>query len=130
MILLAVKIVDIFIWHAADITTQPLCIGIAGCQPLHKTWLHRVAEHIESNNTGKNRQDSTYGARKAAYNIALRTTGGGVRDPASNGATSDKKPGGVAHCSSKHSSNIRGDLVLQSDDSQDRRVCYAYCKDV
>lgn len=103
-------IVDVLIWHAADVTTQLFCIGVTVCRPLYKNWLNRVADHIEgaSNSAGYKRQDSTYGARKAPELIALRTIGGGVVKPVSDGGPSDRQRG-------KPRSTMRRDLVLQSD---------------
>lgn len=114
---LAVTIVDVLIWHAADVTTQLFCIGVTVCRPLYKDWLYRVADHIESvsNPAGDTKQDSTYGARKAPDLIALRTIGGSAVKPASDGAASDKQRGSVAHSSRHPSSTLRRSLVFQSD---------------
>ncbi|KAG6368837.1 hypothetical protein INS49_003053 [Diaporthe citri] len=101
-------IVDVLIWHAADVTTQLFCIGVTVCRPLYKNWLYRVADHIEgpSNTAGHLEQDPTYGARKAPELIALRTVGGSEVKPVSDGATSDRQRG----------RSMRRDLVFQSDD--------------
>ncbi|KAK7708366.1 hypothetical protein SLS63_013503 [Diaporthe eres] len=103
-------IVDVLIWHAADVTTQLFCIGVTVCRPLYKDWLNRVADHIEgaSNTAGHLDQDPTYGARKAPELIALRTVGGGAVKPVSEGATSGKQRGRSA---------MRRDLVFQSNDT-------------
>lgn len=115
--LLAVTIVDVLIWHAADVTTQLFCIGVTVCRPLYKSWLYRVADHIESvsKTAGDTNQDSTYGARKAPDLIALRTIGGSAVKPASDGAAPDKQRGSVTHSSRNPSSTLRRSLVFQSD---------------
>lgn len=85
---LAVTIVDLLIWHAADITTQLVCIGVTVCRPLYKDWLNRIADHIESISSSLpgSKQDTSHGARDAPSLIALQTIGGSAM-PRSGGVT-------------------------------------------
>lgn len=110
-------IVDVLIWHGADVTTQLFCIGVTVCRPLYKDWLNRVADRVEgaSNTHGLMRQDSTYGARKAPELVALRTVGGSELTPVDDGATSDKQGGSVVHSSRRPKNTMRRDLVFQTD---------------
>lgn len=112
-------IVDLLIWHAADVTTQLFCIGVTVCRPLYKNWLYRVADHIESasNTGGDTKQDSTYGARRAPDLIALRTIGGSEVKPMGGVAVSDRKRGSEAQSSRKPSSTLRRSLMFQSEAS-------------
>ncbi|KAI3397110.1 hypothetical protein diail_11253 [Diaporthe ilicicola] len=106
-------IVNILIWHGADVTTQLFCIGVTVCRPLYKDWLYRVADHIESSPAVNTEEDSTYGARKAPELIALRTIGGSeIKQHSISAASDDKKHGAVAHISRKPSSPRRS-LVFQ-----------------
>ncbi|KAK2598648.1 hypothetical protein N8I77_012043 [Diaporthe amygdali] len=110
-------IVDILIWHAADVTTQLLCIGVTVCRPLYKDWLNRVADHIEgvSNPAADTKQDSTYGARKAPDLIALRTIGGSAMEATSASVSSDHKRRSLVQSSRRPSSTPRRSLVFRSD---------------
>lgn len=107
-------IIDVLIWHAADVTTQLFCIAITVCRPLYKDWLYKVVDHIDSasNATPGLTQDSTYGARKAGDFVALRTIGGSEWKPASGSPASDKR-----HSFRNPNANIRRELVFQSDDT-------------
>lgn len=113
---MTVTIVDILIWHAADIGTQLFCTGITVCRPLYKDWLFRVTDHIDNapDNAADAKQDSTYGARRAPDFVALRTIGGSMK-PVSDGTDTDKNHGHVAHSSRGVSSALKRDLVLQSN---------------
>ncbi|KAG8159905.1 hypothetical protein KVR01_010542 [Diaporthe batatas] len=110
-----VMIVEGLIWHAADHTTQLLCIGITVCRPLYKDWLYRVADRIEGPfTTAETTKGSGYGAQKGADAIALRSIGGGMI----NSATDDpgRRRGRPTHASKKPGAALRRDLVLQSID--------------
>lgn len=105
-------IVDILIWHAADITTQLLCIGVTVCRPLYKDWLYRVVDHIESSfqkSGADTAKDSTHGARRPPDMVALRTIGGSEVKPVGDVSVSDRQPGSVP------SWTLRRDLVFQTD---------------
>ncbi|ROW04775.1 hypothetical protein VMCG_04897 [Cytospora schulzeri] len=105
-------IVDLLIWHAADITTQLVCIGVTVCRPLYKDWLYRIADHIESisSSLSGSKQGTSYGARNAPSVIALQTIGGstmprGIRDPTHG------KDGGVVHHTRKSGSASRTNTI-------------------
>lgn len=117
--LIIVTIVDVLIWHGADVTTQLFCIGVTVCRPLYKDWLYRVVDHIESasKTPGDTNQDSAYGARKAPELVALRTIGGSTVKPVSDGAASNKQRGSATHSPRTPSSTLRRDLVFQSNAS-------------
>jgi len=105
-------IVDILIWHAADVTTQMLCIGITVCRPLYKDWLYRVVDHIESSvkgSSGDASKELAIKARRAPDNVALRTIGGSEAKPQCDITVSDAQPGSVP------SWTLRRDLVFQTD---------------
>ncbi|KUI70304.1 hypothetical protein VM1G_06441 [Cytospora mali] len=101
-------IVDLLIWHAADITTQLVCIGVTVCRPLYKDWLYRIAEHIESisSSLSSTKEDTTYRARNAPALIALQTIGGSAM-PQSGSDAMYRKASDVSHHTRKLGSKPR-----------------------
>ncbi|POS73230.1 hypothetical protein DHEL01_v208375 [Diaporthe helianthi] len=111
-----ILIVDGLIWHAADITTQLFCIAVTVCRPLYKDWLYRMIDHIETAYTGVtsgSTQDSTYGAKKGPDAVALRSIGGGMIKPVSDGP--GRRQGRPAYMSKKPGAALRRDLEFQDD---------------
>jgi hypothetical protein len=111
---LVVTIVDILIWHSADITTQLLCIGVTVCRPLYKDWLYRVADQFESGGLngaggGNASKESPSGAQRARGFFGLRTIGGSEVKGGGDAAVSNRQPETVP------SWTIRRDLVFQTD---------------
>lgn len=70
-----VSVVEVLIWHEADVTTQLLCIGLSVCRPLYKDWLNNVVVKIGSINKSGNKSKS-YGPDSGFSVIALQTIGG------------------------------------------------------
>lgn len=67
------------IWHAADITTQLVCIGISVCRPLYKDWLNNVVVRLESarNSRRGSKRSGSGGTNNSGFSmIALQTIGG------------------------------------------------------
>lgn len=114
---MTVGIVDILIWHGADICTQLFCTGITVCRPLYKDWLYRVTDGIDDapdNANGK--QDSTYGARRAPDFVAMRTIGGSEK-PVSGATDTTRSHGAssVAHSSKNAGYALKRDLAYQDN---------------
>lgn len=71
--------VNLMIWHEADITTQLVCIGVSVCRPLYKDWLNDVVVKIGSTTGGggSHAKSRSEGASSGGFSvIALQTIGG------------------------------------------------------
>lgn len=113
---MAVIIVEGLIWHAADLTTQLLCIGITVCRPLYKDWLYRVVDRVEGTyDTADTTEASGYGAQKGSNAVALRSIGGGLINSAGTDR-SGRQRGRPKYASKKPGAELRRDLVIQNND--------------
>lgn len=119
-------IVDLMIWHEADITTQLLCIGVSVCRPLYKDWLNNVVVKIGStagsairSNPGKSSRDGS-----GFSVIALQTVGGSSVIPKGSrkGSTMDADGGVVKVERSWRVESDSRSVMFPTDDASEEYI--------
>ncbi|KAF3764184.1 hypothetical protein M406DRAFT_258120 [Cryphonectria parasitica EP155] len=121
-------IVDLLIWHSADITTQLVSIGVTVCRPLYKDWLNNVVDQIESvtNHSSRSKSNpSGFSGAGAGFSvIALQTIGGSTANhkKAGRSAGADVEDGVVTvQRSWRVESNARS-VVFPGDDESEEHI--------
>lgn len=93
----AEDVVGIIIWHAAEICTTMVCIGIPVCRPLYKDWVARFISTENNTDSGGGWMGGKSNSQSSAGVFGLHTIGGSDYQNITNGNTAGTargKPGG------------------------------------